>query len=64
MSYGETRTRSRGTRWRPWCDAWWKRPQHMEADTHPNAILPAEHADVPVTPLLLADAADMILPAS
>ena len=92
----------------PLVRAWWKRPQHMEADTHPDAILPAgtlqhapssatyrslevgvdrtrepeqfelaypggpgkvapetvqldllpaEHADVPVTPLLLADAA-------
>ena len=92
----------------PLVRAWWKRPQHIEADTHPDAILPAgtlqhapssatyrslevggdrthepeqfelaypggpgkvapetvqldllpaEHADVPVTPLLLADAA-------
>ena len=92
----------------PLVRAWWKRPQHIEADMHPNAVLPAgtlqhapssatyrslevggdrtrepeqlelaypggpgkvapetvqldllpaEHADVPVTPLLLADAA-------
>ena len=45
----------------PLVRAWWKRPQHIEADMHPNAVLPAgtlQHAPSSATYRSLEDGVD------